>query len=501
MIDTIVANAKIVTARDVIHGCIAIDGGRIQEIGPEYSMPKARRVIDAGERFAIPGLVDPHVHYGLYGSTSFLDQCKRDWRPDSVGAAFGGVTTVMPMLMSLTAYSPMARNLIGWGDANSAVDYAFTVIVHNEKHMNDMKQLFDMGVTAFKHFFTAFKGKEGEQINVAGVDEGYFYRSLEKIRDLGAPAIAMCHSEDCELYNVFIARLRAQGRDGLQAWNDARPPFTESVRIEMASKLAYEANAPLYFVHLSCGESILTVQKYKNLGTRLAAEAVIHTLTVSCEQHNEVGIWGKFVPPLRPWKEIDNMWRGIRAGVFDTIATDHCTYTFEDKTRGQHKTKGSVWDIPPGISNVQEHWLPVLWTDGVKTGRITVNELVRLCSENAARTFGLYPRKGTLMPGADADLVIVDDTTAHVVDQKFYHGKDPRLSIYAGRKLTGRPKLTMLRGKVIMADGKYVGRHGDGRFVPARLGVFTEGAFKAPAKARRRVGEATAPRPRSLKAG
>lgn len=476
MIDKVISNAKVVTPVEIIHGSIAINGGRIEMLGPEFLMPKARQVVDAGGRFVIPGLVDPHVHYGLVGSQSFKENCKRDWRSDSVGAAFGGVTTVMPMLMAKDSYIPVAEELTRWGAENSAVDFAFTVIVSQERHLDDMSALFDRGVTAFKHFFTAFKGEEGEQINVQSVDEGYFYRSLETIRGLGAPAIAMCHAEDCELYNVFVKRQRSLGKEGLKAWNDGRPPFTETVRIEMASKLAYESNAPLYFVHLSNGESIRTVQKYKEMGTRLAAEAVIHTLTVSCEQEDEVGIWGKFVPPLRPWKEIHNMWRGIHAGVFDTIATDHCTYSLEDKTLGQDKF-GSVWDIPPGISNVQEHWLPVLWTDGVKTGRITVHELVKLCSENTARLFGLYPRKGAISPGADADLVVVDDTTEHLVNESFYHGRDPRLSIYQGRHLVGRPWMTILRGKVIMKEGIYVGAHGDGRFVPARLGSFGDGRF------------------------
>jgi dihydropyrimidinase len=475
MIDTVIHNAKVVTSSEVIAGSIAIDGGRIELIGPSWQMPKCREEIDAGERFVIPGLVDPHVHYGLIPEPggSFASDCKRDWRPDSVGAAFGGVTTVMPMLMAHDSYVPVTKELIGWANENSATDFAMTVIVHDEQHLTDMNELFDLGVTSFKHFFNAYQDEEGEQIQLAPVDEGTLFRSLEKIRGLGPPAIAMVHAEDCGLYSQFIAREIAKGNDGLKAWNDARPPFTESIRVEMASKLAYEARAPLYFVHLSNKESIEIVQRYKHMGTRLAAEAVIHTLTVSCEQEDEVGIWGKFVPPLRSWDEIHNMWRGIHAGVFDCVATDHCTYTLEDKTQGQDKHKGSIWDIPPGISNGQEHLLPVLWTEGVLTGRITVNELAQLTSEKAARHFGLYPRKGAISPGADADLIIVDDSTWHTIDDKFYHGKDTRFSIYMGRKVTGRPKLTMLRGKTIMNDGKFVGSFEGGKHVEARLGMFS----------------------------
>lgn len=477
MIDTVIINAKIVTSRDITHGCIAIDGGRIELVGPRFLMPESREVIDAEDRFVLPGLVDPHVHYGLMCQPNFVENCKRDWKADAVGAAYGGVTTVLPMLQSNDSYRPVIEELIGWGNERSPIDFAFTLIIFTEEHQDDMAAVFDRGVASFKHFFTAFKDGEGYWEGLSDVNEGYLFRSLERIRDLGAPAIAMCHAEDCELYSVLIERERAKGNDGLKGWAEARPPFTEAVRIEMAARLALETNGPLYFVHLSTNESVQTVRKYKDLGARLASEAVIHTLTVSNDQDDEVGIWGKFVPPLRERREIDAVWRGLHTGTIDTIATDHCCYSLEEKTHGLPK-HGTIWDIPPGISNVQEHWLPVLWTHGVRTGRISVQDVARLCSENAARLFGLYPRKGAIQAGADADIVIVDDATEHVVDEKFYHGFEPRLSIYMGQSLVGRPALTMLRGKVILKDGLYVGGDGDGQYVPARLGAFAHEALQ-----------------------
>jgi dihydropyrimidinase/dihydroorotase len=385
---------------------------------------------------------------------------------DGVSALYGGVTTVVPMIMAEGSYVPLVRDLIEWGNAKSPVDFALTPIIHTDQHVAEIPQLFTMGTASFKHFFTAFKGEEGRQVSLSSVDEGQFFRSLETIRDCGGPAFAMCHAEDCDLYRIFVDRVKSSGQDGLGAWADARPPFTEFVRIEMASALAFEANAPLYFVHLSTGKSVEIVQKYKQKGARLSAEAVIHTLTAFREQ-DEMGVWGKFVPPLRSREEIKPLWDGIRSGVIDTVATDHCTYTLEDK-EGKGGKFGSIWDVPPGISNVQEHWLPVLWTDGVQTGQITVQDVARLCAENAARRFGLYPKKGAIVPGADADLVIVDDTTSCTVDQNFYHGRDSRFSIYQGRKLVGRPKLTMLRGRTVMRDGQYLGGQ-TGRFVHAKL--------------------------------
>lgn len=465
MIDTVIINAKVVTPREISHGCIAIDEGKIQLVGPRFLMPESRELIDAQDGFVIPGLVDPHVHYGLVGPEPFVERVKRDWEPDGIGALFGGVTTTMPMLMSPGAYAPMIRSLIDWGEHRSALDFGFTIVVHREEHLGEFPRLYEQGVTSFKHFFTAFKGAEGEQIDLASVDEGRLFRSLELIRDLGAPAVAMVHAEDCDIYNIFIARVRAKGRDGLEAWADARPQFAEFTRAEFASALAHAAKAPVYFVHLTTRESMEVLRKYKAKGTQVSGEAVIHTLTVS--RHDDVGIWGKFAPPLRGWEDIHGVWEGLRSGAIDTVASDHCTYTLEQKEQGQGK-HGSIWDIPPGINNNQEHMLPGLWTEGVKKGRLAVHDVVRLCSENPARRFGLYPRKGAIIMGADADLVIVDDDTEVSVDPSFYHGRDPRFSVYMGRRLVGRPRLTMLRGKVVVRDGKYLGSPGDGRFAPSR---------------------------------
>ncbi len=180
-----------------------------------------------------------------------------------------------------------------------------------------------------------------------------------------------------------------------------------------------------------------------------------------------MGVWGKFVPPLRRPEEIEPLWEGIRQGALDVIATDHCTYLLEDKEAGGGKF-GSIWEPPPGISNVQEHWLPVLWTRGVRENRISVEDLVRLCSEKSARLFGLYPRKGVIAPGSDADLVLVDDEGEQEVTPDFYHGRDGRLSIHMGERLTGRPWLVMLRGKTVVRDGAYLGSPGYGSHIPSR---------------------------------
>ena len=466
MIECVIINAKIVSPREILHGCIAIDGGKIELVGPRFLMPQSRQTIDARDRFVIPGLIDPHIHYGLFGTESIIERVRRDWAPDSVGAVYGGVTTVLPMLMSTDSYVPLVKDLTAWAELAQPTDFGFTVIVHQDQHQRDMPELFEMGVTSYKHFFNAFKGNEGYRINVAPVDEGMLFRSFEIARDLGEPALCMVHAEDCDLYNVFIAKERTKGRDGLEAWADARPQFTEYARIEFAATLAYEAAAPLYFVHLSTRQSVGIVQKYKLKGARLSAEVVPHTLTVS-RHDREVGVWGKFVPPLRGWEDINHLWDGLRSGVIDHMATDHCTYLVTEKEAGQGK-HGSIWDVPPGISNVQEHWLPVIMTDGVRLGKISIQDLVRVCSENTAKRFGLYPRKGVIAMGADADLVIVDDGTEVLVDQDFYHGRDGSFSIHMGKRVIGRPVLTMVRGQVLMQEGKYLGTRGGGRFTPSR---------------------------------
>jgi len=471
MIDTVIANGTVVSAAEIRVASVGVDQGRVVMIADRSVMPPARDTIDADGKLVIPGLVDPHIHFGLAGGPALaeVDRLRRDFEPETRGAAHGGVTTCL--LMLLDPDSPdRIDELIACGNRESYVDFGFVVLIRNREEIARIEPLVDKGVTAFKHFFNAFKKGAVEAASgfgwYWGCDERTLYGSLETIHRVGPPAIAMVHAEDNDLFEHFAPAAMRGGKNDLEAWEASRPPICEYPRVEFAAMLAEHTKCPLHFVHFSTARSVEILKRYLDRGVDLSAEAVPHTLTVSKHAWDEVGLWGKFVPPLRGWDEIDALWNGMRAGVIRHVATDHCAWTREEKEAAQGKY-GNIWEVPPGISNVHGHWLPVLYTEGVRKGRITIQKLVELCSENNAKRFGLYPQKGVIAVGSDADILVIDPRATHVVDENFYHGRDSSISIHMGQRLIGKPWLTMVRGQTLVKDWKTVAPRGAGRYTPA----------------------------------
>jgi dihydropyrimidinase/dihydroorotase len=228
-----------------------------------------------------------------------------------------------------------------------------------------------------------------------------------------------------------------------------------------------EAHAPIHFVHISCGESVDILRRYKARGLNVSAEVVPANITATFEDQTAIGVWGKFCPPIRGPKELEHLWEGIRSGAIQHVATDHCGYARQEK-EGKGGQFGSIWDALPGISNGQEHMLPAIVTYGVRTGRISMQDLVALCCENNAKRFGLYPRKGLLAEGCDADIAIVDLNRERVVDENFYHGRGKDNSLYWGRTLYGYVTDTIVRGHPVIRDGKPAARPGTGRYAPQK---------------------------------
>ena len=440
-------------------------------IGDASFMPPSRERIEAAGKIVIPGFVDPHIHFGLQGPMPEVKRVTRDFELETRGAVHGGVTTCLLMLLDSDSPTSDTDELIEWGNGHSFVDFGFVVLVRNREEIQAIDPLFEKGITTFKHFFTAFrKGQayveDPTTPRYYGCDEGTFYESLEHIQKLGPPALAMVHAEDSDLYNVFIPRARATGKNDLDIWESGRPPICEFSRVEFAAQIDESTGCPLHYAHFSTARSVEILSRYLAKGVDLSAEVVPHTLTVTKHEWDEIGVWGKFVPPLRGSEEINALWQGVRAGTIRHITTDHCSLSCKEKEQGKGKF-GSVWETPPGISNVHGHWLPILLTEGVRKGRITLQKMVEICSENNARRFGLYPKKGTIAVGSDADILIVDPSAEQLVDEGFYHGRSPEISIHMGKRLIGKPWLTMIRGKTIVRDWKTVAESGWGKFVPS----------------------------------
>lgn len=473
MIDSVIRNGAVVTPNGVLKGGVAVDKGVIVAVGPDDSLPQeAKKAIDAKGNFVIPGFVEPHTHIGL-GPAKYVfnESWQSQWESESEEAIHGGVTTIRTNLAVQGPYLPVIDQYIGWGEANSYLDFSIYPTVINEEHIDELLPMAEKGMPSWKCFFDAYQAEEGDQIGLRHTDAGKLYKAFEKFKEFGYPAVVMIHAEEYALYHMLEGRLIAKGRTDLKAWSDSRPNICEAMKIEAGAMICEEVGqgggVPLYVVHMSTKEGVDICKKYQDRGVPVIAETLPCFLTHTKHMGDEVGVWGKINPPFREKEDMKRMWEGLRSGVVTAMGTDHCAYNQEDKESGLGKY-GNVWKALPGLSGGMQHWLPVLFTDGYHGSKLSVEQIVKICCENNAKIFGLYPKKGVLQPGSDADIVIVDPEKRATIDESFYKGLNKTYSIYWGKELRGMPVMTMSRGEVLMQDGRTVGKPGRGKFVPCR---------------------------------
>jgi dihydropyrimidinase/dihydroorotase len=388
---------------------------------------------------------------------------------ETEGALHGGVTTFGHFVGQRN--EPLLPNVeatIREGNRRSHVDYFLHAIMSTEAHFEEQARVHALGVTSFKHFFNAYKARPEEGLTWLGgpSDAGMLFRSLRFCAAADHPGVVVVHAEDIDLIALLEAELRAAGRRDLGAWSEARPNVAEAVRIAMAIELAKLARAPLYVAHLSTAEGADLVAGARRDGWPVWAEVTPHHLTHTGAMEAEIGCWGKVNPPLRSPRDLDRLWRAFHDEGITCLGSDHGTggrtRATKEKGGGQF---GNIWAARSGNRGGMEHFLPVLMTFGVHAGRLTMEDVARVGATNTARVFGLYPRKGALIPGADADIVIVDPALEAVVDEGFYRGLC-EVSIYRGQRLRGLPRTTIVRGRVMMEDRVTVGTPGWGRHLP-----------------------------------
>jgi dihydropyrimidinase/dihydroorotase len=469
MVDLVIRNGTVVTPRGRFHGGVAVQGARIVAVGADGSLPRAHRVIDAGGRYVLPGLIDAHVHMASEEDASIAEGLRANMPRETEGALYGGVTTFGHFVgMRNEPLEPNVRATIEHGDRWSHVDYFLHAIVSTEEHFDEQPVLWALGVTSYKHFFNAYRARPGEELSWLGgpSDAGMLYRSLRFCAERGYPGVVVVHCEDIDLIVHLETRVKATGRRDLGAWSDARPNIAESTRVAMAIELARVAAAPLYVAHLSTAEAADLVAAARARGEAVWAEVTPHHLTHTGDMEGEIGCWGKVNPPLRAAADTERLWRAFHDGGITCLGSDHGTggrtRAMKEKGGGRHQ---NIWGARSGNRGGLEHFLPVLMTSGVATGRLSMEDVVRVGAENTARVFGLYPRKGVLTPGADADVVIVDPDLEATVDDAFYHCLC-EVSIYRGQKFRGLAWTTIVRGRVMMEARQTVGAPGWGRHLP-----------------------------------
>ena len=347
----------------------------------------------------------------------------------------------------------------GWIETwnkNSLIDGVFSPFIMTPTHLNDIPIIArKYGISTFK-FLMAYKGEEAEQLGIAPTDDGQLYEGFKAVAELGPPARAMIHAENMDIITRLKEQLKAQGRTDLAAWTDCRPGWVEALDVERAISIAKVTGCPLYQVHTSAAESVEAIAKAKAEGVDYISETCPPYLTLT--KDSPVGNMGKVNPPLKNQKSIDRLWKGLKEGTVSCLGTDSCPHVAKEMKQG------TIWEAYPGYT-CMESYLPIMLSEGVNKGRITLERLVECACRNNAKAFGVFPKKGTISVGSDADLVIVDlDKKVRLSAETHHECCD--FSIYEGWEVKGYPVLTMVHGAVVMEDGKVVGKPGIGRYIP-----------------------------------
>jgi dihydropyrimidinase len=419
---------------------------------PDVASPAGVRSLDAGGLHLFPGLVEPHAHLG-YGGADMPGH----FETETAAAALGGITTVINIYRqygrAASPYDELAVMLRAC-QAKSRVDFAVHLALLLEDHVaNIPRYVAEHGIRSFK-LYMAYRGEDGRQIGMTNeIDDGLLLDALHAIATVPG-GVACFHCENTEIINRVARRLRAEGRQGLAAWSESRPAYAEAESIHRAAALAAVAGCPLYILHMGSREGLAEIERHRARGERVYLETAPHYLTLT--HSADVGSLGKVNPPLRGAEDVEAVWDALTRGAVDAVGTDHCAVPRARKVP-------DIWEAAPGFPGMAT-MLPLLVTEGYVRRGVPLARIAQVTALNPARLFGLAPRKGTLRPGADADLVLVDLGAARPMAA----ARDwsvSGFSLWEGWSLTGWPVLTMVRGAVVVDRGDVVGPPGWGTYL------------------------------------
>jgi dihydropyrimidinase len=450
MSSTVIKNGTVVTADLSYEADVKIEGGVITEIGKGL---KGDKVLDATGCYVMPGGIDPHTHLempfmGTYSSDDFESGTR--------AAMSGGTTMVVDFVLpgqgqGLMDAAQMWHNKSG--RAHCDYSYHMAVTWWGQKVWEDMEDAVKAGMTSFKHFM-AYKG-------ALMVNDDEMYQSFKRVGDLGG--LAMVHAENGDVVAELTAKLIAEGNTGPEGHAYSRPPQVEGEATNRAIMIADMAGVPLYVVHTSCEEAHEAIRRARAAGKRVWGEPLIQHLTLDESEyfHPDWDHAARRVmsPPFRNKQHQDSLWAGLQSGSLSVVATDHCAFTTEQKRFGLK----SFAQIPNGTGGLEDR-MPMLWTHGVNTGRLTPNEFVAVTSTNIAKILNCYPKKGAVLVGADADLVVWDPKAEKTITASAQQSAID-YNVFEGQKVVGLPRFTLSRGHVGFSDGKVVPKEGHGQFV------------------------------------
>jgi dihydropyrimidinase len=452
----LIANGTVVTAANESRADVLIEHDRIAAVGTDLPF-RADCILDASGLYVMPGAVDVHTHLDTpVGDTTSAD----DFESGTIAAAYGGTTTVVDYAAQGRGEGlrPALDTWMAKAESRAAVDYGFhmTIADWSDAVEADMDALVAEGVSSFK-LFMAYPGR-------MMLDDGAIFRAMARTAKNGG--LACIHAENGGVIDVLVKRALAEGHTAPRFHALTRPPLAEAEATHRAIVLARMAGVPVYIVHVSAAEALDEIAAARAAGVPVFAETCPQYLFLTEDSYNEPGFGGaKYVmsPPLRSREACARLWRGLASSDLQTVATDHCPFRMKDqKVLG----RDDFSKIPNGVPGIETR-LPLLFDGGVRTGRVSLTRFVELVATAPARIFGLYPRKGTIAVGSDADIVLFDPRARWTISASSLHMRVD-YSPYEGREVLGRARTVLLRGQVIVEDGRFVGRAGAGRFVRRR---------------------------------
>ena len=467
---TLIKNGTLITATETFDADLLIEDEKINLIGKDLQHPNAG-VIDARGKLILPGGIDPHVHLDLpmFGTVS-----SDDHYTGHKAAAFGGTTTVMDFVVLEPKGFQHSVDIWFEKSAKAAIDYSFHMNLtrFDEKIANEIPSLREMGITTLK-VFTAYNGR-------LRLDDGSIFRALRIAKDNGM--LVMAHCENGDVIETLIPEALAAGHSSPEYHALTRPAWGGVEATLRMAAMAEQADSPVYIVHMNVGGEVDMLKYARERGVKVMGETCPQYLffTIDDLRRPDGAKW-ICSPPMRSARDNARLWEGLSEGILQTIGTDHCPFFF-DGTKpivyeggeiaipGKELGKDNFTKIPNGLPGIEDR-LPVLWTTGVRAGKITPNQFVAYNSTNPAKIFGLYPRKGALLPGSDADIVIWDPEKRVTYGVAVAHQRTD-YNLYEGWELTGMPEKVFLRGKLIVDGDTWLGKAGDGKFLKREEGAF-----------------------------
>ena len=465
---TLISGGTVVTASDTFEADVLIEGEKIVAVGRGLS---GDTTLDARGKYVVPGGIDVHTHLDMpFGGTVASD----DFFTGHRAAAFGGTTMHIDFAIQPKG-ATLRETLDLWharANGKAVIDYGFHLAITDlpDNIMDEIQQAPEWGVTSLK-LFMAYKGS-------LMIDDATLFRAMEQAARHGL--LIMVHAENGDAIDILVKQALAAGQTEPKYHALTRPPELEAEATGRAIRLAEVSGAPLYVVHVTNDGAVEEIRLARGRGAQVYGETCVQYLFFTKDDLARPGFEGaKWVcsPPFREKSDQEALWKAVRANDLQVISTDHCDFWYEggtgDRPGGKELGKGDFSKIPNGVPGIEDRMM-VLYSEGVRTGRFSLNRWVELCCANPAKLFGAYPRKGVIAPGSDADVVIWDPEAKHTIQAATHHQRTD-YNLYEGTEVTGMPVVVLRRGTILVQDGEWKGEAGSGSYIQrqrwARAGV------------------------------